>query len=98
MVRALLVIVAAALLVAPAAHAGCRRAATEVLCELGSTTVTIGTQAVVGYQHAHEPGLVHGSFLPRSAPAPRDGFRIEIQHFDRDAAFCHRFGDETYCY
>ena len=100
MSRALLasLVLAVVFAIATPAHSACRKVGTELMCDLGSTMVTIGTQAVVGY----DPAIVQVPFrdmlLPLESSASSDGYRIEIQHFGGPNFFCHRFGNETYCY
>jgi hypothetical protein len=87
-------------LLALAAEAGaaCTRAATELVCALGSTTVTIGTQAIVGYDPAVDGRVSRLGFLPLESSEPPDRFRIQLQSFGGRFGLCRRFGNETYCY
>jgi len=96
-----LLLVIAALAVAPHASAACRRFGTQLQCDVGSSQVVIGTQA------AEEPrpgralpvhSFLGGGGFGADAVASRSPFEIELQNFANDPALCRRIGNETYCY
>jgi hypothetical protein len=97
----LLALTAVALFAVPPASAACRWCGTQYRCRLGTTRLTIGTQAAgeatctgsLPIRPFHGP-----EGLPGKSAAARRFFEIALQNFGTDPSLCRKIGNETYCY
>jgi hypothetical protein len=92
--------IVAALAIAPRVPAACRPFGTQLECDLGANRVVIGTQAAT--QPTCAPSFPILSFAGDDCfpndPAPPHELRIELQDVGKDPQLCRKIGNETYCY
>ena len=83
------------------APAACRLFGTQVVCALGESQLSIGTQTAVEptYATAVRPLPLNGSpgLLDSSTPLGRP-FRLELQNIGVEPDLCRKIGNEAYCY
>lgn len=85
------------------APAACRWFGTQVLCTLGGSQLSIGTQTAVEptFAPAVRPLPFNGSPGPLDNGTPLGGpFRFELQNIDSgvEPDLCRKIGNEAYCY
>lgn len=105
MIRSMIVLILVCVLsAAPNASAACRRAGTQLECDLGASRVVIGTQAAAPtYSTSLRPEPLHGpDQLVDGRPAPALPFELKLQTIEADPSLCRTignetFGNETYC-
>jgi len=83
------------------APASCRWFGTQVVCALGGSQLSIGTQTAVEptYATAVPPLPFNGSprLLDNGTPLGQP-FRLELQNIGVEPDLCRKIGDEAYCY
>jgi len=95
-----MLLMTAALAIAPRVSAACRPFGTQLECDVGTSRVVIGTQT--GAQPTRAPSFPCFSFAGdecfRNDPAPPRGLRVQLQGIGTDPQLCRKIGNETYCY
>jgi len=83
------------------APAACRSFGTQVVCALGGSQLSIGTQTAVEptYATTVRPLPFNGSpaLLDNSTLLGRP-FRLELQNIGVEPDLCRKIGNEAYCY
>ena len=83
------------------APAACQWFGTQLVCALGGSELSMGTQTAVEpiYATAFQPLAFNVSpGLPNNGTLLGWPFRVEIQNIGADPGLCRKVGNETYCY
>src|SRR6185295_18080577 len=95
------VLIMVALVVAmPRPSAACRRAGTQLECDVAGRRVVVGRQVAEQTPQRFPTLSFHGgngAFPDDDAPAGRRS-GIELQNVGVDPTLCRKIGNETYCY
>ena len=96
----IMLLMTAALAIAPRGSAACRPFGTQLECDVETSRVVIGTQT--GAQPTRSPSFPCFSFAGdecfRNDPAPPRALQVQLQDIGTDPQLCRKIGNETYCY